>query len=216
MKRNWLVNSHKPNEILVQILRQEGIHNATVLAAIEKIPREMFVLDEYSDAAYVDTALPIDCQQTISQPYVVARMSEALLVSGAMHKVLEIGTGSGYQAAVLAELADTVYTVERIHTLYEAAKLRLQKLQINNVKLHYGDGYLGWQEFAPYDAIMVTAATRSVPHNLLKQLRDGGRMIIPVGEFFSQQLKLITKAAHGFKEQVLDPVRFVPLLHGVE
>lgn len=216
MKRNWLVNSHKPNEILVQILRQEGIHNAKVLAAIEKIPREMFVLDEYSDAAYVDTALPIDCQQTISQPYVVARMSEALLVSGAMHKVLEIGTGSGYQAAVLAELADTVYTVERIHTLYEAAKLRLQKLQINNVKLHYGDGYLGWQEFAPYDAIMVTAATHSIPHNLLKQLRDGGRMIIPVGEFFSQQLKLITKTAHGFKEQVLDPVRFVPLLHGVE
>lgn len=203
-------------EDLVQVLRELGIHNQTVLAAIAKIPRELFILPEYQLEAYANIALPIAAQQTISQPYIVARMTEALYTTGAMHKVLEIGTGSGYQAAILAQLADEVYSVERIKSLLLAAQKRLQQLQIHNVSLHHGDGYLGWEEHAPYDAIMVTAATLEIPYNLVAQLQVGGRMVVPVGQFFTQELLLLYKTATGIKQQVLDPVRFVPLLPGVE
>jgi len=208
--------TQKQKEILLRELQALGIRDTAVLAAIKKIPREIFVLNEYQPEAYADIALPIECQQTISQPYIVARMTEALHSSGAMHKVLEVGTGSGYQAAILAELAQEVYGVERIRTLYEQAKKRLQKLKIKNVKLHYGDGYLGWEEHAPYDAIMVTAATLTIPKTLIEQLKIGGRMVIPVGEFLNQELLLITKTSEGLEKQLLDPVRFVPLLPGVE
>lgn len=207
--------TQKQKEILLRELRKLGIRDADVLAAIKKIPRELFVLDGYQRQAYADIALPIEYQQTISQPYVVARMTEALHISGAMNKVLEIGTGSGYQAAILSELAQEVYGVERIRILYEQAKKRLQKLQIKNVKLHYGDGYLGWCEHAPYDAIMVTAATLIIPDALIAQLKVGGRIVIPVGEFLNQELLLITKTERGLEKQVLDSVRFVPLLPGV-
>jgi len=160
--------------------------------------------------------IPIEHQQTISQPYIVARMTEALHLTGSMDKVLEIGGGSGYQAAILSELAKEVYSVERIRALYEQAKMRLQKLNIKNVKFYYGDGYLGWEEHAPYDAIIVTAATKTLPNTLIEQLKVGGRMIIPVGEFYNQQLLLVTKTSCGLDQQTLDPVRFVPLLPGVE
>jgi protein-L-isoaspartate(D-aspartate) O-methyltransferase len=206
----------RQKEILLRELRELGIRDEEVLRAIKKVPRELFVLDEYQIDAYADIALPIEHRQTISQPYVVARMTEALHLSGTMDKVLEIGTGSGYQAAILAELAKEVYGVERIRALYEQAKKRLQKLKIKNVKLHYGDGYLGWEEHASYDAIIVTAATLIIPETLMEQLKVGGRMVIPVGELFNQQLLLIIKTSRGIERQMLDPVRFVPLLPGVE
>jgi protein-L-isoaspartate(D-aspartate) O-methyltransferase len=209
-------STQKQKQILIQELRDEGIHDDAVLAAIEKIPRELFVLAEYQIEAYSDIALPIERQQTISQPYIVARMTEALHLTGPMNKVLEIGSGSGYQAAILSELAKEVYSVERIQALYEQAKMRLQKLNIKNVKFHYGDGYLGWEEHAPYDAIIVTAATETLPDTLVAQLKIGGRMVIPVGRFYNQQLLLITKTSRGLDQQTLDPVRFVPLLPGVE
>jgi protein-L-isoaspartate(D-aspartate) O-methyltransferase len=206
----------KQKQVLLQELQALGIHDAKVLAAIKKIPRELFVLDEYQLEAYADIALPIEHQQTISQPYIIARMTEALHLSKSTDKVLEIGTGSGYQTAILAELAKEVYTVERIRALYKEAKKRLKKLNFTNIKFKYGDGYLGWEECAPYDAIIVTAATLKLPGALLDQLKIGGRMVIPVGDFFNQKLLLVTKTSRGPAQQVLDPVRFVPLLHGVE
>lgn len=206
----------KQKQVLLQELQALGIHDAKVLQALKKIPRDFFVLDEYRLEAYVDIALPIEHRQTISQPYIVARMTEALHLSKSTDKVLEIGTGSGYQTAILAELAKEVYSVERIRALYEDAKKRLQKLNFTNVKFHYGDGYLGWEEYAPYDAIIVTAATLRLPGTLLDQLKIGGRMVIPVGDFFNQKLLLVIKTSQGTERQVLDPVRFVPLLHGLE
>lgn len=206
----------RQKQILLQELQALGIRDAKVLAAIKKIPRELFILDEYQLEAYADIALPIEHQQTISQPYIVARMTEALCLSRPTDRVLEIGTGSGYQTAILAELAKEVFSVERIHALYEEARKRLQKLNLTNVKFNYGDGYLGWEEYAPYDAIIVTAATLKLPGTLLDQLKIGGRMVIPVGDFYNQKLLLVTKTSYGQEQQVLDPVRFVPLLHGVE
>jgi len=199
---------------LIMQLRRRGIRDTKVLRAIERVPRELFVDEAFSDHAYQDIALPIECGQTISQPFVVAFMTEKLELEPA-HKVLEIGTGSGYQAAVLSHLCRRVYSVERWRELQKAAEQRLAELKINNVTTIIGDGWLGWPPQAPFDRIIVTAAALDAPAALLDQLKDGGRMIIPLGETRdSQSLVQIDKTEEGLVETPLLPVRFVPLVHG--
>jgi protein-L-isoaspartate(D-aspartate) O-methyltransferase len=199
---------------LIMQLRRRGIRDADVLRAIERIPRELFVDDAFSEHAYQDIALPIECGQTISQPFVVAIMTEKLDLKPT-HKVLEIGTGSGYQAAILSQLCRRVYSVERWRELQKAAEARLAKLKIANVTTIIGDGWLGWPPQAPFDRIIVTAAALDAPAALLDQLREGGRMIIPLGETRdTQSLVQIDKTPEGLVETPLLPVRFVPLVHG--
>lgn len=199
---------------LIMQLRRRGIRDADVLRAIERIPRELFVDDAFSDHAYQDIALPIECGQTISQPFVVAFMTEKLELKPT-HKVLEIGTGSGYQAAILSQLCRRVYSVERWRELQKAAEARLAKLKITNVTTIIGDGWLGWPPQAPFDRIIVTAAALDAPAALLDQLKEGGRMIIPLGETRdTQSLVQIDKTPEGLVETPLLPVRFVPLVHG--
>lgn len=199
---------------LIMQLRRRGIRDADVLRAIERIPRELFVDDAFSEHAYQDIALPIECGQTISQPFVVATMTEKLDLKPT-HKVLEIGTGSGYQAAILSQLCRRVYSVERWRELQKAAEARLAKLKIANVTTIIGDGWLGWPPQAPFDRIIVTAAALDAPAALLDQLREGGRMIIPLGETRdTQSLVQIDKTPDGLVETPLLPVRFVPLVHG--
>jgi len=198
---------------LVELLRQQGIHNQHVLQAMLDVPRQLFVDAQHLEYAYENIALPIGCKQTISQPFVVARMTE-LLLAQPVHTVLEIGTGSGYQAAILAKLVKQVYTIERHKRLYEQAKKRLDSLKMNNVQCLHSDGMLGWAEHAPFDGILVTAAAYTVPPVLLAQLADNGRMIIPLGDSYSQSLTLITKYQGEIQTSRLDPVIFVPLLGG--
>lgn len=186
--------------------------DARVMAAMRKVPRHEFVRDHYRQYAYENRPLPIGHGQTISQPYIVAVMTD-LIKPGKQHRVLEVGTGSGYQAAVLAELVEQVHTIEIIRPLGRQAAIRLQDLGYNNIKVKIGDGYYGWQEFAPFDAIVVTAAASHIPQPLLQQLKPGGRMIIPVGSrFMTQQLLLVTKDKQGkITTQQILPVLFVPL-----
>ena len=199
---------------LIMQLRRRGIRDSKVLRAIESVPRELFVDEAFVDHAYQDIALPIECGQTISQPFVVAFMTEKLALEPT-HKVLEVGTGSGYQAAVLSHLCRRVYTVERWRELQKAAEERLARLKINNVTTIIGDGWLGWPPQAPFDRIIVTAAALDAPAALLDQLKEGGRMIIPLGETRdSQSLVQIDKTEEGLVEKPLLPVRFVPLVHG--
>jgi len=199
---------------LIMQLRRRGIRDTKVLRAIERVPRELFVDEAFAGHAYQDIALPIECGQTISQPFVVAYMTEKLELDP-RHKVLEIGTGSGYQAAVLSHLCRRVYTVERWRELQKAAEQRLAKLKINNVTTIIGDGWLGWPPQAPFDRIIVTAAALDAPAALLDQLKEGGRMIIPLGETRdAQSLVQIDKTEEGLVETPLLPVRFVPLVHG--
>ena len=199
---------------LIMQLRRRGIRDAKVLRAIERVPRELFVDDAFTDHAYQDIALPIECGQTISQPYVVAFMTEKLELDD-HHKVLEIGTGSGYQAAVLSYLCRRVYSVERWRELQKLADHRLADLGITNVTTIIGDGWLGWPPQAPFDRIIVTAAALDAPAALLDQLKEGGRMIIPLGETRDEQsLVQIDKTEEGLVETPLLPVRFVPLVHG--
>ncbi len=199
---------------LIMQLRRRGIRDTKVLRAIERVPRELFVDEAFTDHAYQDIALPIECGQTISQPFVVAFMTEKLELEPT-HKVLEIGTGSGYQAAVLSHLCRRVYSVERWRELQKAAEARLAELKINNVTTIIGDGWLGWPPQAPFDRIIVTAAALDAPAALLDQLKEGGRMIIPLGETRdSQSLVQIDKTEEGLVETALLPVRFVPLVHG--
>ena len=199
---------------LIMQLRRRGIRDANVLRAIETIPRELFVDEAFKDHAYQDIALPIECGQTISQPFVVAFMTEKLDVAPT-HKILEVGTGSGYQAAVLSRLCRRVYTVERWRELQKGAEARLAALKIANVTTIIGDGWLGWPPPAPFDRIIVTAAALDAPAALLDQLKDGGRMIIPLGETRdTQTLVQIDKTDEGLVETSLLPVRFVPLVHG--
>jgi protein-L-isoaspartate(D-aspartate) O-methyltransferase len=186
-----------------------GVADPAVLAAMRKVPRHRFVPPSLVDDAYVDGPLPIGFQQTISQPYIVAYMSEALRVSR-QHKVLEIGTGSGYQAAVLGELASQVYTIEIIPELGERARALLAELGYQNVHVRTGDGYLGWPEQAPFDRIMVTAAPDHVPPPLVDQLAIGGHLVIPVGRW-EQEMTIVTKTERGVVTRVTIPVRFVPL-----
>ena len=199
--------------LIGQLIRQ-GIHDERVLAAMANVPREAFVDEAFAHQAWENMALPIGFGQTISQPYIVARMTEQLLI-GKPNSVLEIGTGSGYQTAVLAQLVNHVYSVERIKTLQYQAKRRLQRLDLHNVSTRHGDGWAGWPTKAPFDAIIVTAAAQVVPDALLQQLKVGGRLIIPVGESRSeQQLLLIEKTSTRVRTERLEAVRFVPLVHG--
>ncbi len=198
-------------------LISRGIKDDKVLCAMGKVPRDQFVEEALAGEAYNDHPLPIGHNQTISQPYMVALMTEALMLTG-NEKVLEIGTGSGYQTAVLAELAEKVYTVERIHALMVRAKTILEELAYNNVHFKAYDGTLGWREFAPYGAIMVTAGAPGIPEPLLDQLAEGGRLVIPVGDRTSQDLKRITKKNGKYVKQSLGGCRFVNLIgvHGWE
>ncbi|AVO54869.1 protein-L-isoaspartate(D-aspartate) O-methyltransferase [Ectopseudomonas oleovorans] len=208
------MTSQRTRERLIQRLYEEGLSNARVLEVIRRTPRHLFVDEALAHRAYEDTALPIGHNQTISQPYMVGRMTELLLAAGPLDKVLEIGTGSGYQTAVLAQLVERVFSVERIQVLQERAKERLAELKLRNVVFRWGDGWEGWNALGPYNGIIVTAAAADVPQALLDQLAPGGRMVIPVGTGDVQQLLLIVREENGFSRHVLDAVRFVPLLNG--
>ena len=211
------MTSQRTRERMVQRLHDDGLRNHQVLNVLFNTPRHLFVDEALAYRAYEDTALPIGHNQTISQPSVVGRMSELLLAAGPLDKVLEIGTGCGYQTAILAQLVERVFSVERIQALQERAKLRLQQLDIRNVVYRWGDGWQGWNAMGPFDGIIVTAAANEVPAALLEQLAPNGRMIIPVGaQAAQQQLMLIVRSQLGFERQILDPVRFVPLLTGTE
>ena len=196
-------------------LRSAGISDARVLGAIEKTPREMFVPESFQDQAYENVALPIGSAQTISQPYVVALMSERLELTG-REKVLEIGTGSGYQTAILARLARRVFTIERHRALVRAAEQRFAALRLGNIVTLYGDGSKGWPEQAPFDRIIVTAAAREIPAALLDQLSPGGVMVLPVGaDYHDQRLVRVRRSEAGFENEELTWVRFVPLVTGL-
>ncbi|WP_167360449.1 protein-L-isoaspartate(D-aspartate) O-methyltransferase [Pseudomonas anguilliseptica] len=208
------MTSQRTRERLIQRLYEEGLSNAHVLEAIRRTPRHLFVDEALAHRAYEDTALPIGNNQTISQPYMVARMSELLLAAGPLDKVLEIGTGSGYQTAILAQLVERVFSVERIQSLQDKAKERLAQLNLRNVVFRWGDGWEGWNALGPYNGIIVTAAAANVPQALLDQLAPGGRLVIPVGAGDVQELLLIVREDDGFSRHVLDAVRFVPLLNG--
>ncbi len=209
------MTSQRTRNRLVQRLQESGIRNKAVLDVIAQTPRHLFVDEALAHRAYEDTALPIGHGQTISQPLTVARMTEVLLAAGPLDKVLEIGTGSGYQTAVLSPLVGTLYSVERIEPLHLKARQRLQQLNYRNVRLKLSDGTWGWPEYGPYDGILAAAAPDSVPDSLLQQLADGGRLIMPVGTL-EQKLVLITRQGDNFSRKTLESVRFVPFLPGVQ
>ena len=195
-------------------IEARGISDEKVLEAMRSVVRHLFVPAIWRFMAYADRPLGIGYGQTISQPYIVAYMTEAALLAPG-DKVLEIGTGSGYQAAILAEIVGDVYTIEIVELLAESSEKRLKGLGYTNIFVRYGDGYKGWPEEAPFDAIVVTAAPAAIPEELVGQLKVGGRMVIPVGSFY-QQLYRITKTENGTKKETLLPVRFVPMVHGEE
>jgi protein-L-isoaspartate(D-aspartate) O-methyltransferase len=208
------MTSQRTRERLLGRLMDQGIHCMEVLDVIRSTPRHIFLDEALSHRAYEDVALPIGFNQTISQPYVVARMTEALLTSGPMNRVLEIGTGCGYQTSVLAQLSKAVFTVERIKPLQEKARKNLRLIGLRNIEFKHDDGTQGWADRGLYDAIMTTAAPQSIPQELLQQLADGGRLVIPVGGENDQELTLVTRKGDEFSCQILDVVRFVPLLQG--
>jgi len=209
------MTSMRTRERLIRRLQENGITDPRVIEAMRSTPRHIFVDEALSSRAYEDTALPIGHGQTISQPYIVARMTEALVTSGELDTVLEIGTGSGYQAAILASVARQVYTLERIQPLLNQARQRFHELRLRNIRCHYADGTVGWPEQAPFDGIVATAAPEHIPQALLSQLKVGGRLIIPVGKQGRQQLILITRTAEdGYEQQELEAVSFVPMLPG--
>ena len=208
------MTSARTRDRLVQRLREQGISNLAVLDRIRNTPRHIFVDEALGSRAYEDTALPIGFGQTISQPYIVARMTEALLEGGPLGTVLEVGTGCGYQSAVLAPLVERLYTIERIGALIERAKERLKELDVHNVRFHHGDGTQGWKSQAPFDGILVAAAPLAVPPALLKQLAPGGRLIVPVGTEGKQELMRYTRREQGVTRESLGRVAFVPLLGG--
>lgn len=209
------MTSQRTRDRLIERLRSKGIQNEKVLDVMRVMPRHLFVDEAMSSRAYEDSSLPIGHGQTISQPFIVARMTEVLLSRGVPDKVLEVGTGSGYQASILSQLVPRVYSVERIVALQKQARERYHMLGINNISLKHSDGSWGWPQNGPYKAIMVTAAPEQVPPSLLEQLDIGGIMVIPVGgQNGVQKLLQITREADQFVEEELDAVRFVPLLNG--
>jgi protein-L-isoaspartate(D-aspartate) O-methyltransferase len=209
------MTSQRTRERLVRRLREEGIRNVRVLESIRNTPRHLFVDEALASRAYEDTALPIGNGQTISQPYIVARMTEVLLAQGPLENILEVGTGSGYQTAVLAPLVRRVYTTERIQALLEQARRRFQTLRIRNIVTKHVDGGLGLPEYAPFDGIIVTAAPEGIPRSLVEQLRPGGRMVLPIGRRDEQALVAVVRTADGYEHEMLERVSFVPLLSGV-
>ena len=208
------MTSKRTRDRLVQRLRDQGIRSEAVLEQIRDVPRHLFVDEALASRAYEDRALPIGLSQTISQPYVVACMTEALLDGFEGESVLEIGTGCGYQTAVLAPLVKKIYTVERIPELLRKTKQRLRDLDIYNVQFRPGDGWLGWPKYGPYDGIIVTAAATELPAKLLEQLAPGGRMVIPVGPPGRQDLTKVIKKNDHLEQVSLGLVSFVPLVHG--
>lgn len=208
------MTSRRTRDRLIARLREQGIADEQVLAVIKETPRHIFIDEALSHRAYEDTALPIGFNQTISQPYIVAKMTELLLAAGPLKRVLEVGTGSGYQTAVLAQLVEQVYSVERIKQLQEKSKQRFQQMGLRNIHLQHTDGGMGWPAKAPFDGIIVTAAPEKIPDELLAQLAIGGRLVIPVGQA-QQQLKLVTRINDmAFDTHIIENVKFVPLLAG--
>jgi|TARA_B100000446_G_scaffold129182_1_gene121093 protein-L-isoaspartate(D-aspartate) O-methyltransferase len=208
-----LANYTRSAQALSDLLQREGVEDKEVLKAIAQIPRHIFIDDVLKHQAYQNTALPIGQGQTISQPYIVARMTELMRLAGVKSKVLEIGTGSGYQTAVLAKTFDKVYSVERIKALQWQAKRRLHQLDLYNVTMKHGDGWQGWQSQAPFNGIIVTAAATIIPPELLAQLANGGVLLAPIGEA-EQKLTMVIRQGDSFTEHVIAPVRFVPLVPG--
>ncbi len=205
------MTSARTRERLVGRLREAGIRSEAVLDAMRRIPRHLFVDEALAHRAYEDTALPIGHNQTISQPYTVARMTELVFADGA-RRVLEVGTGSGYQTAVLCAIAAEVYSVERIEPLLRSARRCLQELNFRNFRLQHSDGSQGWTQYAPFDAILVTAAAAEVPAGLVEQLVAGGRLVIPVGEATRQELRLLRHTADGLVSETIETANFVPLI----
>jgi protein-L-isoaspartate(D-aspartate) O-methyltransferase len=208
------MTSLRTRERLLRRLQSSGIQNLMVLDAIREVPRHLFIDEALASRAYEDTALPIGSGQTISQPYIVARMTEALIAGGSVNKVLEIGTGCGYQSAILARLIDHVYTIERIESLLFQARERFHTLGIGNIRAQHGDGFKGWPQAAPFDGILLTAAPDVIPQALLDQLSEGGRLVLPVGEQGHQRLLLIERNGDEFVQTELNDVSFVPMLPG--
>jgi protein-L-isoaspartate(D-aspartate) O-methyltransferase len=209
------MTSQRTRERLIQRLADQGVNNTQVLDVIRTTPRHLFLDEAMAHRAYEDVALPIGFQQTLSQPYVVARMTELLLAGGPLARVLEIGTGSGYQTAILAQLVDEVFSVERIKALQQKARQRLRQLKLRNVQLHHADGGMGWAEYGPFDGIVVTAAPERIPEELLLQLAVGGRMVVPVGGDV-QHLQIVTRTNEGYETEIVEAVYFVPLRSGKE
>ncbi len=210
------MTSARTRERLVQRLMEQGIVDPRVLDRIRNVPRHLFMDEALATRAYEDTALPIGFGQTISQPFMVARMTEALLAAGTPKKILEIGTGCGYQTAVLAPLIEEIYTIERIASLLGRARRSLRELKIRNVNFRHADGNVGWVARAPYDGILLTAAPHDVPQALIDQLGLGGRLIAPVGPEGHQELLRFTKEEAGIRREALGAVSFVPLLSGLQ
>jgi protein-L-isoaspartate(D-aspartate) O-methyltransferase len=208
------MTSARTRDRLVQRLKEQGIRSADVLEQIRNVPRHLFVDEALASRAYEDTALPIGLGQTISQPYIVARMTEALLNNFEGETVLEIGTGCGYQTAVLSPLVKKIFTVERIPELLRKTKKRLQQLDIYNVQYRFGDGWEGWRKYGPYDGIVVAAAAGELPQKLLQQLAPAGRLVIPVGPSGRQELIMVTRQDDHFEQVSLGLVSFVPLVKG--
>ena len=208
------MTSQRTRERLIQRLMDQGIRRFEVLEAIRSVPRHLFVDEALAHRSYEDTALPIGYGQTLSQPYVVARMSELALAQGRPKKVLELGSGSGYQTAILASLVDEICAIERIKPLLERARKQLRALRVRNVRLRHGDGLDGWASEAPFDLILGAAAPEHLPTQLLEQLAPGGRLILPVGGE-RQQLMMVTATPEGYVEEVIEEVNFVPMVRGV-
>jgi len=209
------MTSARTRDRLVQRLRDAGIQDERVLDAIRNTPRHLFIEEALAHQAYDDTALPIGHGQTISQPWVVARMTELLIANGKPRKVLEIGTGCGYQTSVLAPFCDELYSVERIRPLQDQARKRLLQLGLAKVQLKHADGGFGWKAEAPFDGIIAACARADIPDDLLSQLADGGRLVMPVGGDRQQILTVVDREGDQFHTQTLDPVRFVPFQRGV-
>lgn len=207
------MTSQRTRDRLITRLKEQGIESSEVLSVMKDLPRHLFVDEALASRAYEDTALPIGHGQTISQPFIVAKMTEILLKGLPKKKVLEVGTGSGYQTAVLSRLVDRVFSVERISPLQNQARERFYQLKLNNIKLKHSDGSWGWELNAPYDGIIVTCAPEEIPQDLLRQLAPGGRLVIPVGGS-RQSLRVIDRNGNAFEETELDAVSFVPLLSG--